>query len=1124
MYTKFITKNNWEPLRGSYVFDNTVTLKEEYLASDGGLNAVYIPICKDLKDYANNNYSMFFLSNDRTVSSILELKDPKIATTNIPCLVAHTFQNKLVSEDTVFLSLSGNSVSLKNIRDFDNSFYVELLFLDSNKVILYTFQNNLYTGLSIDILDNKLKIVNLPTAPQQLSNYEKNKIAFNYIFDKKSKNIVFYKELNNSFLLVLKTDTNILSAGSGTPDSINSKNIFSVIDVLDLPSLQLKTDFVSYKTTFGQNNININRNKTLFNIKNNFLGHIEYNNIKDNYASFNFITLKNQLNITDNQNRTNNESNSFRQYTTILGGGKREEGYSNLSLNYLSKNVTYKFSSDKTTWFHIPFTDGVKAVNINETSFYKNGAIAGSAPLYSDKIWKKLANYSNNTSFKSSATLENTGQWLCSWLSGGITDGVWMDRFYDSSIFTPFEALKYKSNVDYVPQYEGLYEPGIRDYRSKLNIEPGSWYAYYHIGKQSASNILKSLTGNVIVDRLDQFKNSTESNASLEYDSDDIPIYNFNGARYGKIFNIKNKSSYNNFTLTFFGTRNNWVVEDSFMIAGNYLDTGFGIINNHKLNILSHYFNDTVLTFINDVGDKVLEIDIKRFLFEENNNVNFKDSIHSVWYRSPIDNFYIVTKFGYVFEYTANGTIVDLVTPLNFMSGIKAMSTSYTFNYGVIMDNTGRVYRIDFKNNEYIEIPLKDIVLVNCTEISIIEEVRHSIAFNFANKVHVVFGKSPIFKNNKLYFKDNDNTKIYMYDTNTEELNVYIDKIDKKINAFTFNLEDETILLYDKSHEIYDIKGALSKEVPLVSNIEGLSSINMGNLYYGTENTISIQGISKNKNLYFYDTTYKRFNKVESDYNEIIPSYNITFDNYIQSILGSLYPLPGYSFKIKLNNIVNQEDAIVLETNILGETMDTGTHHFAITLDTLNGYYRVYLDGFLYSEKRFSKGKYAFNDRIREENITFGSTPFYGGLIYNNFFKSNKNVLFVKDFILEKLKYYDRALTSDEIKMEYISKTGTSDVFIDIECGDRNYVDTISRYFKNKTPGQKANLINIYVNDSLVKDISLQEAYNNLILKEAYKYLPGHVKINKIIWNNNKKNFEEMLEGFFNSENTLTES
>ena len=115
-------------------------------------------------------------------------------------------------------------------------------------------------------------------------------------------------------------------------------------------------------------------------------------------------------------------------------------------------------------------------------------------------------------------------------------------------------------------------------------------------------------------------------------------------------------------------------------------------------------------------------------------------------------------------------------------------------------------------------------------------------------------------------------------------------------------------------------------------------------------------------------------------------------------------------------------------------------------------------------------------------------------------------------------------INSDEIKMEYLSKINTSDVYIDIECGSRNYLDTISRVFKNKTPGQKANLINIYVNDSLVKDTALQDAYNNIILKEAYKYLPGHVKINKIIWNNNKKNFETMLEGFFNTENTLTES
>ena len=196
MYTKFITKSNWEPIYGNYVFDKTVTLNNEFLASDGGMNAVYMPMCNNVKDYANNNYSMFFLTNQRTVDSFLNLQKPTNYSKNTPCLIAHNFLNKLVSESTIFLTLSTHTVDLKNIRDFNNSFYVELLFLDSNRVIIYNLQGKTYTGLSIDILDNKLKIVNLQANPYTISNYEKNKICFNYIFDKKTKNIVFYKELN----------------------------------------------------------------------------------------------------------------------------------------------------------------------------------------------------------------------------------------------------------------------------------------------------------------------------------------------------------------------------------------------------------------------------------------------------------------------------------------------------------------------------------------------------------------------------------------------------------------------------------------------------------------------------------------------------------------------------------------------------------------------------------------------------------------------------------------------------------------------------------------------------------------------------------------------------------------
>jgi hypothetical protein len=1112
MYTKFITNENWKTLSANYIFDNDIDFKNSKINSDANLNLNYTPFFKNLKDFCNNNYSFLFLTEKNNTNNYINLNKLQEKTFSTICLIANNYIDNKVSVDTVFFSLSNNNVFFDNIKNFNDSFYIELFFYDNNNLLLYNNLNGIYNIIVLDPFDKQIKTINLQKDPKNFQFYDIVKYSFNYIYDVDNKNLVIYKKINEDNLILYKTINNSLSTSNISFKNLNKESLFTVINAKNVPDIDLGINFLSYTNTFNQNNLNINKIKSKYNINNNFLGHIEYNTIRDS-LNLNFLTLKNQLNIKDNQNYIENNDNSFRDYKTIHGGGNREEGYENVSINYTSDKIAYTFSSDKNTWFRIPNNKNIKKYNINNTSFFKNGAIAGSAPIYSDKIWKKLVN---------DTELENTGSWLCSWLSGGDSRGVWMDRFYDNNTFTAFEALKYNSNVNYTPQYQVLYKEGIKDVVSNINIESDGIYSYFHIGKNTANNILKSKDIDLYKQKFDSFNSKKDFLIQPFLNKQNEEVYHFNGDSYGKVI-LKEDDFYNsNFTLSFFATRKNWIDNRFYNIIGNYLDSGFSIINNNTINIVTHYFINKKLFFLNDKFENILSIDITPVIKALE---NFEDIvIHSVFYLGILDNFYVVTNNGIVIEYTAYGTLVDIAYSIDVVNtNLKIISTSYNLNFGILLDSNNRIFKIDFKNNT--------VVIESESNITSIPENYNfnlndfCVVIDFADRIYRLKGMRPIFKNNNLYYLNNASDILMVYDVNTQQNNEYIIK-NQIIKSFCFNKNDETIMVFSDGHEIYDYLGNFVEKINLSTVNDSLSNNNIGVLNFGKEEKIILNGINADGNMFFYNLNYKNLKLVYKEYsnNKLeMSKKNLAFEEYYQGVLNSLYPLPGYTVRLKLINIVNREDSVEFKVNILGETLDSGKHHFSMIINSIEGFFDFYIDGSLYTRKIFPKNKFYFDKSLFNNNIIIGTTHFYNNLLYNNFYNSS-DMFFVDDLIIENFKIYKEALNIDENKLIYLSEYGTKDLKTDIICGERNYLDTISRFFKNSLPGQKSNIINIRINDSLIKDKNLQETYNKIIMNKIKDILPAHVKVNQIIWENSKDNLENMLENFFNTENTLTYS
>jgi hypothetical protein len=1112
MYSKYILNSNWNSLSGNYESDDEITLKNQKICVDGNIDLNYSPFLTLARDYTNNNYSLLFLTDNKEIENFLEFKKIDDTVKTQSCLIASNYKDKKILEETRFLALSSNSYLLKEIKDLNESCFLECMFLDESDLLLYRLENKIYSYFSIDPFTENIFCLSSYKSPTEFTDYEQDKIKLNYSYYNNSESLVLYKYLQNSFLF-FQNQFSQLTLKKTTVEELNDDSIlFSLLSVKNLPAIAPSIDWVSYSRSLNMDNLNVDTSRSFYNLKNNFVFHFEYFNKKDKSYGVNILTLKNQLNYNDEVIRYQSSNNTLRDYNSILGGGKREQGYDNLNLCYTSDYTSFNFLTDKTTWFHLPDVKEKIIFNINDTNFFQNGAIAGRSPIFSDKVWKKNAYYPNTSNYGNSTSKEHTGQWLCAWLSGGTDSAVWVNRFYNPNIFTPIEALSYSPNIDYRPQFYGKYKEGINDIISDITFETGGWYAYSRLGKETAKKIIKSLDNKLISKNLSVYKNTVENDLYYEIDRDGESIYNFTGEQYGILPITNYKDNYNNFTLSFFASRYNWNTDNDYQIFGNYLNGGLGFFNSEDNTPVLYYLTEDnkKIIFNNNKIESILEIDIQSYLPGD------QSTIAGIFYKNIVDNFFIITKTGYLLEFTSNGTIVDTLTTFSNVD-TTVISCSNNKDKGAILldDNTKILINLYTKEFEIIT-EVNGEVNSGSTE-------DRNILINNSNKIFTVRGSSPVIKGENIYFLNTLSGSIDFYDTNTQLVTTYLSGFRGNVQDFNFDKKGKTYVLYTSGVDTYSALGALEETKAIdIRGKSGLSAVNIGFSKLGGVEDCFI--LLKNENeSFFYNIDKKTYKRVDTNFIINNKNYDFCFDRLMQSTVRNIVQTPIYKFKLKLTNLVNSEDFLFLETILLAENLGTGEHHFVLSLDTIKGIFDVYIDNRLYSRKTFTPGKYSFSN-ILKDNFIFGTTPFYGNITYNKFYKTPDSNFYASDLTIRKIKFYNKSFSEDEVKMLYFERVSPLPLTTTIKTGNRSYLDTVSRVFKNRIPCKKANLINLSIGNTNISDASIQQMYNNLIIDELRNVLPGYVKINKIQWVESKKGQEKMLEGYFNKKNTLTEN
>lgn len=432
-------------------------------------------------DFTVKNYTNFYLTNRMKVSDIFDIEDDKVKVDDFITPISfggtYLYFDKVnenyglplfsseITDSNIHLDLFGdNQCHIYHIKDYKRYYLV-----CDNLNDLY-FVRERYLTFDDDTIN-----------PQD----------FVYLFSEDEKKIFFFKDtatqnlfLTNEFGVLVTTpivDDNILSY-LAKPFTIDRNLYFD-------PTQSLDMSFITYNI-----DNTVNSDKSLFDLTNNFLLHKKYS-VK--HGNTDIMLMKNQLLVDDVFSSANSllssgdtglYVNNLREYTSIFDDIK-EETTSELELNYVFYNQSYKIKPGSNTFISPSSMYPFAKLNINDSKFIPSGAFSYITPEFSDKVYHVSNEPQNSVE----------GQYLlCTWLSGSPlgTDKVWVDRYYYPDLIEKDAAIaakpyQYPTYDDYIEDLirnnaslqETIAKQKIFDKLSDFVFEPTQTYIYERISQ-----------------------------------------------------------------------------------------------------------------------------------------------------------------------------------------------------------------------------------------------------------------------------------------------------------------------------------------------------------------------------------------------------------------------------------------------------------------------------------------------------------------------------------------------------------------------------------------------------------------------------------------------------------------
>lgn len=1126
MILKYLSNTTFNSLSTNYPYDSDINFQNYKIYAEGRLSLNVTPVFSNLSDFSRNNYSLLYLTNQVKMSEFTDFYSPqgnqsiivgKIATKDNNHFKYLKFDASI--DDQEFYTVNyDQSFDQQGLNEPLNTF----VFIKKSETVCnikYEYaENEYYLNFNPTTLNINFTIL---SAFDTLKNYTRN---FNYVYTNMGILTLQCRINGTGYRVLYSPETNrlVLSAVNQI-EFTDPRCLLYLTAGPDIFKPEITIDWASYEKTFNQNNISVDFTKSFFDTKTNFLIHCEYLKTNAENVSYNLLPLKTQLNIKNKSSRSNifigEDEILNRDYCSIFSGNRQEKGHSNIMLQYSSYTFPYEFKAGKTTWFHMPQSMWpFERININDTKLVEAGAIGGNHPLKADKVFKKLGNY-KDTSNIGNATNEHTGQWLCSWLSAApdiTVKPVWVDRYYNPLSLTPFQALTASpGSILYKPSYSSYLKDGIYDVPSSLTFEPGNLYALSHIGKNDALKNISSFTPFLNTKNFTIYTN----NKSLLTPKKEKNIITYNFSNNESAVLIPSILKENVFTISFWAARNDWSTPCGYQLGGNFTDYGIGIFNYQFVNpLLMYILSDNTIVALNSD----LEI-INKY------NLGTNEQITHFCRRDPLNSFHIFTNNSTGYELNLQEAVLDTIkineipTQLNnnnnngYILGrnrldkINLLTNNISVGSGIYI-NTLDENAQKYNNGRFAS--FNKIVTTPEDTVFVLPTLRNTLPRLINNSIYFLGHTSII--SGKLYKID-----LSIFDSVSAKNDIYNNKniLCNKIQATANSNSTYSTFNIDKSNNFWcasglniDILDSYGIPYKTVTVATKLSSYNFNHNTAVIQNIAFAEGFLNNnleQSVYVSCSGNKeiiifKLNQQGNIIRQVsIPTHtytNIDPTNYDYNLTQTDYAtVNNYAFKARLFNKLNTEDSIILNLDIVSNDLSPGYHHFAITVDCLNGISQLYLDNEHYKTQFFDKGTYIFSS-LFSDNIVIGATPFYNGTLLSEFLsKNNTKYYYTADLSVQNFYLFNTILDYFDIGMLYKEKIGPDDLEWHVPAGRRYYIDTISRYFDNQVPGFKSNLLNLTVRSNLLSD-ECKAALEPIIIKTVLNNLPNYTKLNKLSW------------------------
>ena len=1086
-----------KPIKLTHQADNKLLFKGFRENYNFGLSLNSYNINEGLRDRKSNYNTSYFLSDLKSLSSVVELDVP--------------YSFFADSKFTTYIKNGDNYAKAENATSsitYDTNFdtfqekYFFTFNLSTNQYLYITKEIDDDTYFAFASAETLFLSAAVPPNEAHLFKYT--------IHDSKIKLIPAYDLDDNTKIRQLIFNSNTVSATEASTDPTNTSSVFEINrNTITNNKKNLNNTFSLYLSSYNKDDVNLNLSTTVDQVSNNFLlfGNNYSLSQTNESLSVDLLPLKNQATLEEffvPVNHYNSQpSNLNRVYEKIYSGNNQETGYDKLYLSYNIGTKDVKFEPSKLTYFTTPSSLApYTRVNVNDSKLETLGAIASNNPLMADKIFKRREEIKNN--YFTDETVNAT--YLCSWLSGNEEDEkIWVDRFYNPDYLNFNTALRGTSFFDTVTSV-GASASYIFDLKSKLTFEPNNDYAFYHIGERDYEQHLISLEKYSLSNDI-EILTSKGAPADITTVKRDTEI-DFDGDKFARFITDKK----GDFSFSFWLSAQDYSKPLGYQLLGNYFEEGFGIFNTDLVTPNIYLPHDNKLLLINNDFEVYDEIE----LLEGNNPVNIK----AVARKDNFSEFYLLGENNVIYIYNSNPNLVSKVTDLSGVSNLVIDDIELTedriyLSFNPLNGPREKIFFYDTKNNQTF---FQQSVSANTygKRGKIHSTLDDGLSFfeadaniNTGNEMDVdsqgnkftIKQKYPlqqaietnlIYKNS--FINNNTNTiELTGGQNNTTATNLIIDdedflyiiydqnKIAKLKN--TRELVDYTTLNFlDKTSKkyidlIYDFEGKeYKKYILIVEKLSDRTLIHKLNFDFTLVKTKSLGSINLNNlNLTKSVTSYNFLKKLNAN------------KNRFKVVLKTKPAFTSTGAFDKLKSVIDYDIT----------QLENGYNHFAVNVSTKTGFMELYVNGIKFQRVHFAPGKYSLDNPL-------GSGIFVGALStpYNLTLASRllqKGKYLLRDIKIKGFKMYNRPIDYFEIKSHINYHTVNKDTVWSLPVGQRVYTDTIDRVFKFTVPEKVTNTYDVEIRNLGIEDLDLLNKIEDEIRSEVPKVTPYFDKLREII-------------------------